>query len=444
MDGNADHPEEAKPQRLPHPDPRMQGWAQFGLGSGVVFIGEHQHACAFDMRWHPSPPRVLFSGKFETELPADIKDQFLKPSGPIAIQLNGAGDRSEIRVHGIIHSSPLGFNATLKEPVVAGERCPCDEVHFHVVNFPTFSFDGNDLDHPKGKLTLSDALYDIDFLPFPKKSGPGEASKAFEVTHYGTIRRKDGAPIPFDDASAILACLNLFLSFCRGAWVGLALPTGRREDGAITWRDLHLKFVEPRGPELSWFHRKHGEVLPEAFRNFSLRWSDSQWREALKQVIYWYLRSNRSASGVDGNLILTQSALEYLSWFLIAEDGTLLSHAGFEKLSGHDQLRLLLAVARIPATIPKSLSGLSRLGKAQNNPWDGPAALVEIRNDLVHPRQKPWRKRCESVPHAEAWNLGQWYVELTVLGLLRFDGTANDRTKGSQHERTVNWTLGDA
>jgi len=62
-----------------------------------------------------------------------------------------------------------------------------------------------------------------------------------------------------------------------------------------------------------------------------------------------------------------------------------LGEKGYENLPAMDKLRLLLSICGIPAAIPASLSKLAAAAKAKENQWkDGPQALTEVRNALVH------------------------------------------------------------
>ena len=55
----------------------------------------------------------------------------------------------------------------------------------------------------------------------------------------------------------------------------------------------------------------------------------------------------------------------------------------------------------------------------------GPHAIVELRNDLVHP--KPNLGYISPYVHHEAWNLGQWYVEMILLKKLGYEGSYVNR-----------------
>lgn len=77
----------------------------------------------------------------------------------------------------------------------------------------------------------------------------------------------------------------------------------------------------------------------------------------------------------------------------------------------------------LPAEIPRRLQLMKRLAKARS--WqNGPRALTEIRNDLVHPNQAfPGIGRVLY----EAWKLSQWYVELVILALSGYCGEYTNR-----------------
>jgi hypothetical protein len=149
----------------------------------------------------------------------------------------------------------------------------------------------------------------------------------------------------------------------------------------------------------------------------------------MRRTLYWYFRSNDSSSGIDGGIILTQAALEFVAWSYLVEFRQALSKDGFEKLYASDRLRLILTALDIPLEIPASLEELRR---AVSDTWDGPRAFTEIRNELVHPVAKKGRWKADQLPYFEAWNLGQWYLELALLRLTGFDDVYRDRTQESK------------
>ena len=93
---------------------------------------------------------------------------------------------------------------------------------------------------------------------------------------------------------------------------------------------------------------------------------------------------------------------------------------------------------------------MSELPDACEHLWNvrswrtGPHALTAVRNDLVHPEEK-----LGDLPHEiyhEAWNLGQWYIEMMLLNKLSYKGEYANRLltwrDGDQAIQFVPWTQG--
>ena len=131
---------------------------------------------------------------------------------------------------------------------------------------------------------------------------------------------------------------------------------------------------------------------------------------------------------LEGGIILAQAALELLAWTILVQDKKILSDDGFAKLSAADKIRLLTGTIGVPLEIPSVLKGLSALAKGLN--WkDGPQAVGETRNALVHPNPDK-RKTITTAPSIatyECWSLSLWYVELTLLWWFGYAGSYSNR-----------------
>ena len=80
--------------------------------------------------------------------------------------------------------------------------------------------------------------------------------------------------------------------------------------------------------------------------------------------------------------------------------------------------RRLFAFRRIPV--------LNWQGWQPEHGWKhGPHALVAMRNEVVHP--SPKYGRLSPRAYYEAWNLGQWYLELMLLRLCEASGEYGNR-----------------
>ena len=125
--------------------------------------------------------------------------------------------------------------------------------------------------------------------------------------------------------------------------------------------------------------------------------------------------------GADGSLILSQAALEILSWtYLVKSSG--MSRSKFKSLDTAEAVRELLIALSIPTNVPATLGPLQILASTCT-PADAVSAIVAVRNGLVHPE-----RAATAPPITEAWMLAQRFVELVLLRLCGFNGDHANRT----------------
>jgi hypothetical protein len=188
-------------------------------------------------------------------------------------------------------------------------------------------------------------------------------------------------------------------------------------------------WLSPREPwrvPLSWFDPDHGSQLAALFPSFMSRGADDDWRTALDETIYWYLNANDLARRTDAGIILTQAAIERLSYEYVVKDRQLKKVEEFKNLRASDEFRLLFSSLKIPLDIPDTTPELQKLASQMN--WvDAPHALTEVRNSLVHPEHKN-RGRFHTA-YFEAWKLGLWYLEMGILAICGYSGTYGNRLK---------------
>jgi hypothetical protein len=101
---------------------------------------------------------------------------------------------------------------------------------------------------------------------------------------------------------------------------------------------------------------------------------------------------------------------------------------GFKSLRASDKFRLLFSSLNLPLDIPVEAPELKQLSTNGPTNWlDTPYALTEIRNSLVHPEHK--RRGQFTSAYYEAWNLGLWYLEMSLLAICGYRGTYANRLK---------------
>jgi len=99
------------------------------------------------------------------------------------------------------------------------------------------------------------------------------------------------------------------------------------------------------------------------------------------------------------------------------EDKRIFDWDGFHKISAANKLGSCLSQWGCLKSLQPNRADTA--GKAQK--WfDGPQALTEMRNGIIHANPKNHQKVFGSSPLArgEAWNLGLQYLELVLLKLL--------------------------
>lgn len=249
----------------------------------------------------------------------------------------------------------------------------------------------------------------------------------YQLTHIGVIKKFDDADFLAEEAETYLEAISFFLSFAKGACSDPVCAVGFDSSGKRVWES----WSSPRetwNTPLSWFDPHHGSQLTSLFPLFMNRWSDENWRKALEEIIYWYLNANFSSRGIDAGIILTQAAIERLSYEYVVKERQNLSAKKFKKLPSSEKFRLLFSFLGIPIDISASTPEMKRLADPAVFNWlDSPHALTETRNSLVHPEHKR-RGQLDSV-YFEAWNLGLWYLEMGILAICGYSGTYSNRIK---------------
>jgi len=242
----------------------------------------------------------------------------------------------------------------------------------------------------------------------------------YGLTHIGCLKKPDGSSFSGKEAGETLDALRLFFSFAKGISCEPICAVGFDNSNTRVWES----WSSPREPwysPTSWLDQYHCEQLPCLFPGFMRRWEDGNWRDALYEVIYWYLNSNYHLREIDTGIILTQVAIERISYEYAVKHRKLIEAKGFNKLKASDQFRLLFSSLDIPLDISTATPEMIKLAK-QFNWLDAPHAMTEVRNSLIH----PVHRRINSAL-IEVWKLGLWYLELTILRICGYDGTYNNR-----------------
>lgn len=322
-----------------------------------------------------------------------------------------------------------------KMTIFSSRRQRLKSATFHIFNFPAFlcTNGATDITHGPiagksqrlGRVILEHDGWHIEIQTLPEAEERIQNLKMTggnDLTHVGKITRKTGKTFSISALQKTMRELQKFLSFARGIWTPVMLPVGFDERGEKSFEEWGIPISENWEPCLTWFDDHHGEALAALYPGFASILRDPNMGDSISQALYWFLRSNRAGlgPGPDGGLILSQAALERLSYAYLEKNSL--------KTGGKTGEIIQRACDHmgLPTAIPKSTTKLYNAWRAQKrkkNPkaWEhAPHALVDIRNELVHP------KNCLGVKIgvviSDAWKLSQWYIALTILRLSDYDG----------------------
>jgi hypothetical protein len=274
-----------------------------------------------------------------------------------------------------------------------------------------------DLNYHKWKVELKSLPSTRNNIKILKEKG------GHQLTHVGGIERADGGLFSGKEAKECLVALNYFLTFAKGGWCNPVCAVGYDVSANRVW-ELWSSPRESWRESSVWFDSHNSEQLRNLFPLFMSQWENEFWCEALREIIYWYQHSNNDHRGIDTGIILTQTAIERLSYEYSVKDKRLLSLKGFKELRASDKFRVLFSSLGIPLEIPEETPEMGKFAEKSN--WlDAPHALTEIRNSLVHPEHKN-RGQLESV-YYDAWRLGLWYLEIGILAICGYSGTYANR-----------------
>jgi hypothetical protein len=261
-----------------------------------------------------------------------------------------------------------------------------------------------------------------------------EDSGGYGITHTGRVECSTADAFAPEAGKYLLEGLHYFLSFARGMWTGPQLPVGYgAKDGGCIWEEWSVRNLSRWQPTESWFDSHHGDQLERAFPGFWARWSDPVWELPLRKAIHWYVSANRGEGGIEGSLILAQTALELIAFVHLVNNVGVVSRRQFDSWKASDRIRELLHAAGISSRVPSELAALNDVAAEEEPPGDGPSVLTQIRNNAVHPEPRGVAAYASIAARVDARTLALWYLELVLLRLFSYEGTYANRLREGRY-----------
>lgn len=249
------------------------------------------------------------------------------------------------------------------------------------------------------------------------------------LLYSGELTKKKGN-IGLEKLNDLLRCFSNFLWFLNGRRCSPLFLQGVYEEEVI-WTEYRRNHVDQYKYVITWPQEHDINGLNELWQEFYRIWNNEGDKDFLVSAVHWYIEANSNSGFVEGAIIMAQTALELIYNWLLIEKKKLLSGKDAESISASNKIRLLLSHLNVSYEIPNSFNELNLISKELTpKPIDAPDLFVRIRNAIVH-SQETKRKELANMPDEvklEALQLGIWYIELSLLYILKFDGKYSDRS----------------
>lgn len=395
--------------------------------------------------WFPRAA-VEFQGTYKGESLKIDKDEF-------TLLLLGFSEEIPIIITNLILCySGWKVRGILKGCAVRSNGANAEKLVFHLVNFPDYigqvihAEKDNAIEAYTGRITLESEQWIglIDSIPESKHlREEREKNGGFYISHVGEIRPKNGQY--FDEAQLNSICSNLhyLLGFCCGSWAGPIFPLGIRKD-EIVWEPLAAWQTGYVQEVPSWFPTRTPISELHLFSGFMDKINDPIFSSPLCNAISWYVEANKPEMSNEGRIVLTQVALEMLSWAYLVDFKHYYTTEKFYPFKAEKKIRKLLNEFKIPIVVPEYLSELRNISQKIFNK-DAPGMLATTRNALVHSTEENRNiiNKLNGIHLYQIAQMGIGFIELVILAICEYKGAFAQRGwsgwKG-EDEIPVPWT----
>lgn len=362
-----------------------------------------------------------------TELKLTLDNDTLNSLGK-TIQIKS----QDLQLKGVISNISFGDKVKISGHIIQSTKKNVpefSEIYFLISNFSDYvSIPKNKIGLTTKEIHLSADNWELHIYPISNNHEiikNLKASNGYNFTHLSTLVKKDRRKFSISDLTDFFDYLTLFFSFVRGFWVSPLIPFD--ENRRIIFEAIKKPRISHWENCFSWSDPQYAEGVSILFSKLFKKWCDPFWKKHLNSLIYWYIMSNMQHGGLDGAIVMSQIGLELISWNLLVQDKHIMTSKIYYENYAATNFRELFSYIGLPLNIPGELNKLKIFAK-QNNLKDAPRAITEIRNELVHPKKK-YSNVIDTNIKIETWKLILWYLELTILKVLDYDGQYSNRTR---------------
>jgi hypothetical protein len=345
------------------------------------------------------------------------------------------------------------LEGTVLKNVILGDRSiPVTKIRFTVPNLREFFGDTvrslsqkgspqisrSRLEFKKGNIKI---IIDKSFN-FKELYESLSAQGGYILLYAGEIIKSRGS-ITSMEISDLIHCFSVFLSFLNGRRCSPLFLQGIC-DNEVKWTDFSSNKVDIYKDVYSWPQSTSIEGLSALWNNFFPLWRDSNNKDFINTAIHWYIEGNSNSGLIEGSIIMIQTGLELIyNWFVIEQKKILIGDDSYN-ICAANKIRLILTQINVGYEVPDGLTNLKHFVQTKKL-GDAVEAFVFIRNCIVHSQEEK-RKRLlniENIIKYEVRELGLWYIELSILYILNYDGKYTSRCSAkkwaSESETLVPW-----
>lgn len=368
------------------------------------------------------------------------------------LKFSSDNNRVKIKVSGLTVGEVFITETAFSEPVeisggtgssfVFGDKSvSVSEVLFAIPNFKSvlgssvrFLDSLNNQTSWKGRLTFENEDWTVIIdrkLNYSRFSKELSQQGGYHLLYDGLIERKS-KPLSFNTVNELRSCLFTFLSFLNGRRCSPLFLKGIHDKKTL-WADYTAyncdlyKYVD------SWTPRKSFVDLNEVWNEFYILWNNNEDdKDFLTSAVHWYIEANSNSGYVEGSIVMIQTALELLYNWLVIEKRRVIHGRDAENISAANKIRLLLSQFRTKSELPGSFINIENYIKVSSNIHDEVDVFVEIRNAIIHAQREKRLKLSQMTDEVkiEAQQLGLWYIEISLLNILKYKGKYRNRCSG--------------
>lgn len=385
----------------------------------ITFLNEdEQSSIRGNITFQTSPyPEILITGHDPENLtlnreifPNGYDVQTLKNH---LIKRNGSEVSYEDEHSNIIHDFTIYLES------ITTTEAAVDEVVIFIMNCGNIA--STYIDETEYQFEHNDWIINFKFRPDRNKEVHYEhlrKSRGFEITHVGTIFKKNKECFRSNEIESLIPNLEWYLSFCSAQNVFIPIQIGYKNKSRV-WEKYVIK-----NNDLAHFQDSHGWVprgAIEDFNNFftkvATKLGDELWKGVFEIVLNWYLEIKGNGM-MENKIISTQVALEQLAWTYLVNQEQMLDKEAYKKLRAADILRLLCYQLKISKEVDINYFSDDRT----NYNDDGVFMFVDFRNNLVHHEKKTNIYHSNRDAKFIVYSQGVYFLEKAIIEICGYEG----------------------